>query len=216
MSRNGLKDGKIRQLKPGAKKSELYAPLTDGRLGNGIRFDKDGRMYVADFKGHNVLVFEKGQKKDNVYFTTNTLPPSATKFTQPNDLAIGNDGTIYASDPAFGSGTGRIWRITRAPSGKGNGEVMTSNRKDGKMGVTNGLDVSPDGKTLYVGESTTGWGEGKGALRRSRAESRHENKEVRRCFGGRCDSRRMMDTDGPQAARVWMLRHDVSDNDRLM
>ena len=156
VSRNGLKDGKIRQLKPGAKKSELYAPLTDGRLGNGIRFDKDGRMYVADFKGHNVLVFEKGQKKDNVYFTTNTLPPSATKFTQPNDLAIGNDGTIYASDPAFGSGTGRIWRITRAPSGKGSGEVMTSNRKDGKMGVTNGLDVSPDGKTLYVGESTTG------------------------------------------------------------
>ena len=156
VSRNGLKDGKIRQLKPGAKKSELYAPLTDGRLGNGIRFDKGGRMYVADFKGHNVLVFEKGQKRDNVYFTTNTLPPSATKFTQPNDLAIGNDGTIYASDPAFGSGTGRIWRITRTPGGAGNGEVMTSNRKDGKMGVTNGLDVSPDGKTLYVGESTTG------------------------------------------------------------
>ena len=156
VSRNKMKDGKIRQLKKGAKKSEVYAPLTDGRLGNGIRFDKDGRMYVADFKGHNVLVFEKGQKKDNVYFTTNTLPPSATKFTQPNDLAIGNDGTIYASDPVFGSGTGRIWRITRAPSGKGSGEVMASNRKDGKMGVTNGLDVSPDGKTLYVGESTTG------------------------------------------------------------
>lgn len=154
--RKGLKDGKILRLKPGATKSEVFAVLTGGSLGNGIRFDKDGRMYVADFKQHNVLVFEKGQKKSSVYFTTNGAKKGAPTFTQPNDLAIGNDGTIYASDPSFGSGTGRIWRITRAASGKGSGEVMTSNRKDGKMGVTNGLDVSPDGKTLYVGESTTG------------------------------------------------------------
>lgn len=153
--RKGLKDGKILRLRPGAKKSGVYAVLTDGSLGNGIRFDKDGRMYVADFRKHNVLVFEKGQKKSSVYFTTNDLPDSAPKFTQPNDLAIGNDGTLYASDPNFAGSTGRIWRIVRAANGKGQGSVMTSDRKPA-MGVTNGLDLSPDGTTLYVGESNTG------------------------------------------------------------
>jgi signal peptidase len=148
VTRNGLKDGKILRLKPGAKKSEVFVPLTDGRLGNGIRFDKAGRMYVADFHRHNVLVLEKG--KTSVYFTTNGAKQGAPTFTQPNDIAIGNDGTIYASDPNAGQKTGKVWRITA----KDKGEVMTSDR--GKMGVTNGIDLSPDGKTLYVNESNSG------------------------------------------------------------
>ncbi|MEA2873660.1 MAG: hypothetical protein QOH67_3636 [Hyphomicrobiales bacterium] len=152
VSRTGLTNGKILQLKPGAKKSEVYVPLTDGRLGNGIRFDKNGRMYVADFQKHNVLVFEKGQKTPSVHFTTNDLPAGATKFNQPNDLAIGNDGTIYASDPKGGKGA--IWRIARDASGKVTGERMT-NAPRNKMGMTNGIDLSPDGKTLYVSESLT-------------------------------------------------------------
>lgn len=156
VSRTGLKNGKILRLKPGAKKSEVYAPLTDGRLGNGIRFDKDSRMYVADFNRHNVLVFEKGQTKADVYFTTNGAKKGEPTFTQPNDLAIGNGGTIYASDPNFGQKTGRVWRITRQANGMGRGEVMTSDRKNGKMGVTNGIDLSTDGSTLYVSESMTG------------------------------------------------------------
>lgn len=156
--KDGTKLGKISRLKPGAKKSELVADLTGGSIGNGIRFDKDGRMYVADYPNHNVLVFEKGQTKANVYFTTRDAKKGAPVFNQPNDLAIGNDGTLYASDPLRKKGvaTGQIWRITRGADGKGRGELMTSDRKDGKMGVTNGIDLSPDGKTLYVGESTTG------------------------------------------------------------
>lgn len=152
------KFGKISRLKPGAKKSELVTDLTGGSIGNGIRFDKDGRMYVADYPNRNVLVFEKGQTKADVYFTTRDAKKGVPVFNQPNDLAIGNDGTLYASDPLRKKGvaTGQIWRITRGADGKGRGEVMTSNRKDGKMGVTNGIDLSPDGKTLYVGESTTG------------------------------------------------------------
>jgi signal peptidase len=158
VSRTGLKNGKILQLKPGSKKSEVFVTLADGRLGNGIRFDKDGRMYVADFNQHNILVIEKGQRKEDVYFTTKDVKNGAPKFNQPNDLAIGNDGTIYASDPLRKNGiaTGQIWRITRDAGGKGRGEVMISDRQGGKMGVTNGIDLSPDGKTLYVGESTTG------------------------------------------------------------
>jgi len=48
-------------VRPGASTSELFATLPNGSIGNGIRFDRDGRMYVADFKKHNVLVFERGE-----------------------------------------------------------------------------------------------------------------------------------------------------------
>jgi sugar lactone lactonase YvrE len=63
------------------------------------------------------------------------------------------DGTLYASDPKFSAQTGQIWRITRGADGKGDGELMSSTRPH--TGVTNGIDLSPDGATLYVSESDT-------------------------------------------------------------
>jgi sugar lactone lactonase YvrE len=137
--------GTIGKLVPGAAKSVPFAPLPGGGIGSGSRFDRDGRMYVADFKKHKVHVFEPGQTVPQIYFQSD-------KFKQPNDLAIAGDGTLYASDPDFGHHTGQIWRITRQPNGKGRGEVMSSERT---MGVTNGIDLSPDGTTLYVSEAPT-------------------------------------------------------------
>jgi signal peptidase len=137
--------GTIGRVAPSATSSTLFAKLPGGSIGNGIRFDRDGRMYVADFKKHNVFVLEPGGTVPRVYFHSG-------QFHQPNDLAIAADGTLYASDPNFPGRTGRIWRITRGTDGKGSGEIMTSDRA---MGVTNGLDLSPDGGTLYVSESNT-------------------------------------------------------------
>jgi signal peptidase len=145
------RQGKIGRLRAGAKQSEFVADLTGGSIGNGIRFDQQGRMYVADYPNHNVLVFEKGQTKAAVHFTTRDRPKGAPTFNQPNDLAIAKDGTLYASDPNFNANTGRIWRIARDAQGKVSGEIMTAP----KMGTTNGLDLSPDDKNLYVAESNT-------------------------------------------------------------
>ncbi len=137
---NFREKGTIGRLKPGASQSEQFAVLPAGSIGNGIRFDRQGRMYIADFKKHNVLVIEQGQTTPGVYF-------HSADFHQPNDLAIAADGTLFASDPSFSHGDGQIWRITRGPDGKGHGQVMSSERH---MGVTNGIDLSPDGATLYV------------------------------------------------------------------
>jgi len=139
------RQGTIGKLVLGATQSQLFAALPAGSIGNGIRFDRDGRMYVADFKKHNIFVFEPGGTTPRVYFHSD-------RFNQPNDLAIGAGGTLYASDPSFGQRTGQIWRITRGSAGEGRGEVMSSERR---MGTTNGIDVSPDGATLYVSESAT-------------------------------------------------------------
>lgn len=137
------KNGTIGRLRPGTQKSELFTKLPDGSIGNGIRFSRDGRMYVADYKRHNVLVLEHGETVPQIFF-------HSSQFNQPNDLAIAADGTLYASDPRFSQNAGQIWRITRGADGKGKGIVMSSERK---MGTTNGIDLSPDGQTLYVSES---------------------------------------------------------------
>jgi sugar lactone lactonase YvrE len=147
--------GAIGKIAAGKAKSTLFATLpvvqsgskSIKSKGSGIRFDRAGRMYVADFNNHNVFVFEPGQSKPQVYFHGD--------FHQPNDLAIAADGTLYASDPLRKSGvkiSGRIWRITRGPDGKGSGEVMAGAFE---MRATNGIDLSPDAKTLYVGEADT-------------------------------------------------------------
>jgi len=87
--------GTIGRLRPGQTQFQPFATLDPGSIGNGIRFDRAGRMYVADFKGNQVLVLEPGQTKPAVYF-------ASKDFRQPNDLAIAEDGTLYASDPPFG------------------------------------------------------------------------------------------------------------------
>ena len=137
--------GNIGKLAAGASRSEFFTSLPAGSIGNGIRFDRDGRMFIADFRKHNVWVIERGETTPRVYFHSD-------RFHQPNDLAIAADGTLYASDPRFASPSGgQIWRITRGADGKGRGEVSSTRR----LGVTNGIDLSPDGATLYVSESNS-------------------------------------------------------------
>jgi signal peptidase len=137
--------GTIGQLKPGKSKSTLFATLPAGSIGNGIRFDRQDRMYITDFKRHNILVILPGQTEAHVYF-------HSSEFHQPNDLAIASDGTLFASDPSFVQKTGRIWRIARGADGKVAGKIFANDRD---MGVTNGLDLSPDEKLLYVSESNS-------------------------------------------------------------
>ena len=120
-----------------AGQTEVFVTLPNDSVGNGIRFDRAGRMYVADYVGHNVLRIDP---------TTRAVTVMAHEpmMNQPNDLAIAPNGTLYASDPNWKAKTGQLWRID--PDG-------TTTRLAADMGTTNGVVVSPDGKRLYVNES---------------------------------------------------------------
>ena len=118
-------------------KAAVFVELPGKSVGNGIRFDRSGSMYVADYVGHNVLRIDPGTRAITVFAHNDEM-------NQPNDLAMTSDGTLYASDPNWKNDTGQVWRIDK------NGTVK---RVAEKMGTSNGLDVSPDGKTLYVNES---------------------------------------------------------------
>ncbi|MEA2897908.1 MAG: hypothetical protein QOJ84_3523 [Bradyrhizobium sp.] len=151
------KPGTIGRLAPGGSASEKFAELPQGSVGNSIRFDSHGTMFVADYKKHSIFTIEKGSVEPKVFF-------SSERFNQPNDMTIARDGTIYASDPNWKGRSGQVWRIAKDPDGSVAGDIMTAPRA---MGTTNGIDLSPDGRTLYVGESGTGHGLTRSAERRS-------------------------------------------------
>lgn len=117
--------------------AEVFVTLPGKSVGNGIVFDRKGLMYVADYVGHNVL-------RINVETREVTTFAHEERMHQPNDLAIAPDGTVFASDPDWKTGAGQVWRIDTT------GKVTLA---AGDMGTANGIEVSPDGKTLYVNES---------------------------------------------------------------
>lgn len=114
-----------------------FAVLPGDSVPNGLRFDRQGALYVADYVGHNIFRIAPGAGVPQLY-------AHEAGMSQPNDLAITAGGVLYASDPDWKSNTGRVWRIGR------DGKVALA--ADG-MGTANGIEVSPDGRTLYVNES---------------------------------------------------------------
>ncbi len=132
---NFKEEGTIGIVNPKGE-SSLFVKLPTGSIGNGIRFDASDNMYIADYTNHNILYIKKGSKEVAVFAHDSTM-------NQPNDVAISPNRILYASDPNWKNGTGNLW--------------MTSNRKlvlvEKNMGTTNGIEVSPDGKKLYVNES---------------------------------------------------------------
>jgi gluconolactonase len=118
-------------------KVNVFLTLPKGSTGNGIRFGDKNTFYVADFLGHNVLKINVLTKSVGVYTHNDQM-------NQPNDLCITKNGHIFCSDPNWKTSTGQIWHIS--PDGK-------SKKIVADMGTTNGIEVSPDEKTLYVNES---------------------------------------------------------------
>ena len=126
----------------GIKKSNvdsftLFLKLPDNSIGNGIGFDRNGDMFVADYVNHNVLKVEKGTKQVEVFAHDSTM-------NQPNDLTFMDNGIGFTSDPNWGASDGNLWRFSKETGF----ELVESN-----MGTTNGVEVSPDNKKLYVNES---------------------------------------------------------------
>jgi len=118
-------------------KGEVFIEFTNGSLANGIRFDRSGIMFVADYTNHNILRIDPKTKAVAVF-------AHSDEMSQPNDVAITADGTVFASDPNWEKKTGQLWRVDR--DGR-----LTRIAKD--MGTVNGIEVSPDGKKLYVNET---------------------------------------------------------------
>jgi gluconolactonase len=133
---NYERQGTIGRVTPDGK-AEIYVTLPGNSIGNGLRFDRDGFLYVADYTEHNVLRIDPKTRRIETFAHN-------PEMNQPNDLAITSSGVLFASDPNWSDGTGQLWRMDRDGS---------THRLASGMGTTNGIEVSPDGRTLYVNES---------------------------------------------------------------
>ena len=133
---NYNRQGTIGRVTPDGECS-VFVELPEGSIGNGIRFHSDGAMLIADYTNHNVLSVDMATREISVY-------AHEPAMNQPNDIAIGANNLVYASDPDWAESTGQIWRIGSG----GRVDLLETG-----MGTTNGIEVSPDEKTLYVNES---------------------------------------------------------------
>ena len=133
---NFEEQGTIGKVTPTGE-ATVFVKLPNGSIGNGIRFGQKNQMFVADYVNHNILEIDLKSKMITIFANE----PNAN---QPNDVAISPDMTIYASDPNWSNNTGKLWKVTKE-------QGFQLLEKD--MGTTNGIEVSPDGKKLYVNES---------------------------------------------------------------
>lgn len=117
--------------------TSVFVELPHGSIANGIRFTSEGDMLLADYVNHHVLKVDMESRDITIY-------AHQPRMNQPNDLAIGSNDLVYASDPNWSESTGQLWRV--------NPDGSTVLLEDG-MGTTNGIEVSPDDRTLYVNES---------------------------------------------------------------
>lgn len=133
---NYARQGTIGKVTPEGECS-IFLELPNGSVGNGIRFNRAGFMFIADYINHNILKVDMETREISVYAHAPTM-------NQPNDIAIGANDIIYASDPNWTNSTGQLWRIDP------NGTVICL---ESDMGTTNGIEVSADERLLYVNES---------------------------------------------------------------
>jgi sugar lactone lactonase YvrE len=129
-------DGTIGMVSPEGICS-LFIELPEGSIANCIQFDSLDNMLLPDFTGHNILHVNVPEKTVSVFC-------HEAKMYSPNDLCMNKKGQLFASDPDWKREIGQLWRID--PDGK---PVLLETN----MGTTNGIELSPNEKTLYVNES---------------------------------------------------------------
>jgi len=112
---------------------------------NGTYLSRDGRLLAAQAFGHNLMSIKIGPEGPiDVKSLTSTF--EGISYIQPNDVAESpTTGGIYYSDPNF---KGKTRSAVYFLSSSGEVRRIIENLK-----LPNGLEVSNDGKTLYVSDS---------------------------------------------------------------
>jgi sugar lactone lactonase YvrE len=133
---NYARQGTIGKTTPSGVCS-VFVELPSGSIGNGIRFDSHGDMLICDYTNHNVLRVDMRTRMITVH-------AHEPRMNQPNDLCIAANDTVFCSDPNWKASTGNLWRVDV----DGKATLLETD-----MGTTNGIEISPDERTLYVNES---------------------------------------------------------------
>ncbi len=120
---------------------------------NGLAVDKDGTVLVM-----RQALRDIGRLNKDGTFSSFLSRYEGKRLNAPNDMVFGPDGTLWFTDPAF-SVPGYAYGQPQ-PAAKDLPYQGVFRYKDGKLDVVvtdmptpNGIGLSPDGKTLYVGNT---------------------------------------------------------------
>jgi gluconolactonase len=131
--------GSIEVLDPAGGQSTILAMNTGH--GNGIAWDIDGSLIIAQMDGHVA-------RRDKAGTITAIEPAGGPALHTPDDVVVRSDGTIYFSDGDFAPvdplGFGPVGPVYGFKPGGG----MLVN--GGTVSGPNGIELSPDEQTLYV------------------------------------------------------------------
>ena len=140
----------IHRYDPRTGKTALFT--TKGSKANGLTFDAQGRLLVCDGAdgGRRVVArwnLETGERQNLAERF------DGKRFNSPNDLCVDRQGRIYFTDPRYVGSEPielthqAVYRIE--PDGK-----LAELTHDVEM--PNGIVLSPDERTLYVGDHNSG------------------------------------------------------------
>jgi sugar lactone lactonase YvrE len=133
--------GQIYRIEPDGSATEM---ATTGGWTLGLASDAEGRVYACDAARHAVLRWTPGDG-DPVVWTGGT---DAAPMSSPNWGAFGPDGAYYVSDSGGWKARDGCVYVVR----EGRTSILTTESVD----FPNGLAVTPDGRELWVLESTPG------------------------------------------------------------
>lgn len=123
-----------------------WRPLSSGMQSNGTMAARNGNMLVCDMFGHRVVEVDPatGRVVRVVLDKVNGKP-----IDGPNDLVMDAKGGLYITDPQFTPDPQKSQPGTQvyyvAPDGTARVVIGP-----GEFAMPNGVELSPDGKTLYV------------------------------------------------------------------
>ena len=147
---SGMQAGHIWMYNPTSGETTVYR--SPSGMSNGIKFDAQGRMIVAegaDFGGRRVTRTDMATGKSEIIAGLYEGQP----FNAPNDITIDEKGRIYFSDPRYlgheplDQPVMGVYRID--PDGSIH-RIITD------AGKPNGVAISPDQRTLYVVSNDNG------------------------------------------------------------
>jgi gluconolactonase len=143
-------DGKVTEiLNPGGYDGKGNLPAGGYNGPNGMAADKDGAVLLCQHGYRRIVRISKDMK-----ITTVVDKYEGKRLNSPNDLAYRLDGSLYFTDPPYGLPKGdddpakelKFNAVFRLANGK-----LLPVIKD--LSRPNGIAISPDQKTLYVGNS---------------------------------------------------------------
>ncbi len=145
-----MQAGNIMKYDPEIDKTTVFR--SPSGMSNGMKCDSQGRLVIAegaDFGGRRIIRTDMQTGKSEIIAALYEGKP----LNSPNDLTIDEQGRIYFTDPRYvghESVEQPVMGVYRIDT---DGSVHLVIADSGKP---NGIAVSPDQKTLYVGSNDSG------------------------------------------------------------